>query len=349
MGFVDATVHALGLIAERVVAVNPWWLLLGVVLFELQQAVRTRGWYTIIRAAYPSARELRPRHVCSAYLAGSGLNAIVPARMGDVLKLWLVRRRIEGGRWPTLAATLLPETLFDVVASGALVAWALTGGLLPVPVTSTELPTVDVSLVMRRPLESAGVVVVLAIVVWCVRRWDPRRLARRMRQGLTILHEPRVYLTGVVPWQALARVIRLLALAAWMRAFHLPISVASVLLVMAAQGGGRIIPLAPASAGLRLALLSYGFAEVTGQPVDIAAITAFQVGVGAAQLAGSVLVGAAALALDLGTVSPRAAVRAVRQARAAHAGRRSGLPLRPAPAPTVTPALSSPPAGGERP
>jgi uncharacterized membrane protein YbhN (UPF0104 family) len=322
MGFVDATVHALRLIAERVVSVNPWWLLLGVVLFELQQAVRTRGWFTIIRAAYPSADGLRARNVCGAYLAGSGLNAVVPARLGDVLKLWLVRRRVDGGRWSTLAATLLPETLFDVVASGALVIWALSAGLLPLPVSSTELPTVDVSLVMRRPLETAGVVLAIAVVVWCVRRWDPRRIVRRLRQGLAILHRPRLYLTGVVPWQALARIIRLCALAAWMQAFHLPVTVASVLLVMAAQGGGRIIPLAPASAGLRLAMLSYGFAQVTEQPVDIAAITAFQVGVGAAQLLGSLAVGAVALACELGTLSPRALVDAVRQARAAGGPRR---------------------------
>ena len=50
---------------------------------------------------------------------------------------------------------------------------------------------------------------------------------------------------------------------------------------MAAQGGGRIIPLAPASAGLRLAMLSYGFVETTGHAVDIAAITTFTFGVGA--------------------------------------------------------------------
>ena len=50
-----------------------------------------------------------------------------------------------------------------------------------------------------------------------------------------------------------------------MAAFGLPVTPATVVLVMAAQGGGRIIPLAPASAGLRLAMLSYGFVEVTGQ------------------------------------------------------------------------------------
>jgi hypothetical protein len=180
--------------------------------------------------------------------------------------------------------------------------------------------------VARHPLLAAGAVVVIVLVVLAVRRWDPRRVVQRMRQGLRILRQPRLYLTGVVPWQALARVIRLFALAAWMRAFDLPVTPTTVLLVMAAQGGGRIIPLAPASAGLRLVMLSYGLSEVTAQPVDIAAITAFQVGVGAAQLLGSVAVGAGALAAALGTVSPRAAARAVRGAR--HAAREHAPPER---------------------
>ena len=77
-----------------------------------------------------------------------------------------------------------------------------------------------------------------------------------------------------------------------MAAFALPVTVATVVLVMAAQGGGRIIPLAPACAGLRLAMLSYGFVEVTGQAVDIAAITAFTFGVGALLMVAGLFVAA---------------------------------------------------------
>ena len=37
----------------------------------------------ILRAAYPRAESLRYRDVTAAYFAGSGLNAVVPARGGD--------------------------------------------------------------------------------------------------------------------------------------------------------------------------------------------------------------------------------------------------------------------------
>ncbi|MEZ5123796.1 MAG: lysylphosphatidylglycerol synthase transmembrane domain-containing protein [Solirubrobacterales bacterium] len=320
MDFLESTLHALRLIGERVVDVDPWWLLAGVVLFEVQQAVRTRGWFRILRAAYPDAAGLRARDVCAAYLAGAGMNSVLPARLGDVLKLWLVRRRVPDGKWSTLGGTFVPETLFDVIAGGVLVIWAFSAGLLPLPVTTTELPTIDVSLIGRHPLVAVAVAVgvVAGLGAWSLRRRRLGVLVARIRRGMAIMGQPRTYLTGVVPWQALARVIRFVALAAWMRAFDLPVTPASVLLVMAAQGGGRIIPLAPASAGLRLAMLSYGFAQVTRQPVDIAAITAFQVGVGAAQLMGSLVVGAGALAWALGSMSPAAAIEAIRQARRTH-------------------------------
>ena len=111
-----------------------------------------------------------------------------------------------------------------------------------------------------------------------------------------------------------------------MAAFGLPVTPATVVLVMAAQGGGRILPLAPASAGLRLAMLSYGFVEVTGRPVDIAAITAFTFGVGAMMAFSGLAVATVILAQEFGTLSPRRAIAA----RARGRGRGRAPPAQPA-------------------
>jgi hypothetical protein len=92
---------------------------------------------------------------------------------------------------------------------------------------------------------------------------------------------------------------------------------------MAAQGGGRIIPLAPASAGLRLAMLSYGFVETTGHAVDIAEITTFTFGVGALTMLAGLAAGLIALGAELETWSPRGAIRAAKDAVARH---RAGEP-----------------------
>ena len=88
-------------------------LVLGTVLYIFSQCVRTLGWYTILRASYPDADELRRRDVVKAYLAGSGLNAVIPARGGDAVKLAIVHRHIPGSRYSTLIATFVPETLFE--------------------------------------------------------------------------------------------------------------------------------------------------------------------------------------------------------------------------------------------
>ena len=194
-------------------------------------------------------------------------------------------------------------------------AWALAEGFIPVPTTSGELPALDVSLVIGHPsLDGRSSLVLLGVA--------GRRLARALRgalrQGTAILCSPRRFLVGVASWQALARLIRLGSIAAFMAAFGLPVTPATVVLVMAAQGGGRILPLAPASAGLRLAMLSYGFVEVTGHPVDIAAITAFTFGVGAVVAMAGLLVAVVILVQEFGTLSPRRALerpRAAAQAR----------------------------------
>jgi hypothetical protein len=313
--------HALELLLHRAASVNPWLAALGCLLYVIAQAVRPRGWHTILRAAYPDAKALRPRHTMAAYLAGAGLNGIIPARGGDIVKLWLLHRRIPGARYPTLAATFVPETLFETLFGFGLVVWALSRGFLPVPTSSGELPHVDVTLVIEHPFVAAAVAAGVGVAGWVLYKLLRRRvsdLASRLRQGVVILRQPRRFIAGVASWQALGRLIRLGSLAAFMQAFHLPVTASTVVLVMAAQGGGRIIPLAPASAGLRLAMLSYGFVETTGHAVDIAAITTFTFGVGALTMLAGLIVGLVALGAELETWSPRRANRAAREAVARH-------------------------------
>ena len=304
--------HALELVLEDVAEVSPWLLAAGVILHVIHQIVRTRGWWNIIRAAYPDATELRARDVVKAYLAGAGLNGIVPARGGDLAKLYLIRRRAPQTRWSTLIGTFVPETLFETLVGIGLVIWALSQGFLPVPTAPSELPSLDVSFVLRNPIISAaGFAAAVALTVLVLRH--ARALLARLKQGLAILDSPRDFLLGVVSWQFLGRLIRLGSLACFMAAFALPVTVATVVLVMAAQGGGKIIPIAPASAGLRIAMLGYGFVEVTGEAVDIASITAFSFGVGAALFLTGMLISIVLLGRELGTVSPRRMVARLRE------------------------------------
>jgi uncharacterized membrane protein YbhN (UPF0104 family) len=314
--------HAIKLLVDNAASVNVGWLALGTFLYLLNSCVRTIGWHTILRAAYPEAADLRRRDVIRAYLAGSGLNAIIPARGGDIVKLAIVHRHIPDARWSTLAATFVPETLFESVFGTLLVIWALARGFLPVPNAVGEVPSYDVSLFVEHPfLTTLVTVAVLAALygLWRLLKRRGRVTVGRIKQGLAILGSPKLYLTGVVSYQAAGRVIRLGSLAAFMAAFHLPVTLSTVVLVMAAQGGGRIIPIAPASAGLRLAMLSYGFVEVTHQVVDIAAITTFTFGVGAVLMLAGLAIALTIIAREFGTLSPKRALAAARSAIGARA------------------------------
>src|SRR6188768_3884481 len=125
-----AFIDAVGVFWHHLSAVR--WSPLGIALaFQLLKIV-TRGfaWRNILAAAYPDVA-VRRRSVLGAYVAGVGVNAIAPARAGDVVKLYLVRHRIEGSSYATLAPTLVVETLFDFFMAGAIFLWALSAGVLP--------------------------------------------------------------------------------------------------------------------------------------------------------------------------------------------------------------------------
>jgi len=63
-----------------------------------------------------------------------------------------------------------------------------------------------------------------------------------------------------------------------------------VLLVMLAQSGGRLLPLAPASAAASVAMLAAGFGPATGTTVHAADVAAFMIGMSLLlTLAGAVL------------------------------------------------------------
>jgi hypothetical protein len=76
----------------------------------------------------------------------------------------------------------------------------------------------------------------------------------------------------------MSRLLRAASLASFLVAFGLPATPAAVALVMVAQGGGRLLPLAPASAAATVAVLAAGFPGATGVHVDVAIVAAFVLG-----------------------------------------------------------------------
>ena len=79
----------------------------------LKTCCTSRAWRNTIAAAYPD-EPVRWRSIYAAYLSGVGVNAIIPARGGDAVRLYLAHRAVPGSTYTTLASTLLVLSIFDI-------------------------------------------------------------------------------------------------------------------------------------------------------------------------------------------------------------------------------------------
>jgi hypothetical protein len=240
------------------------------------------------------------------------LNGLLPARGGDVVKLAFVRRRIDGAHYPSLIATAVAETAFESLCGAVLFVWLLVRGWVPMPNVAGALSAVDSSM---HPVAISLLALAAACATIAALRPLGRRFARvvsRRRRGLAIFSTPRRFVTQVASWQALARVIRLASLFCFLVAFALPATLGTAALVMAVQGGARVVPFAPVSAGMRIALLNCGIAGIAGHPVALSAIAAFMLGMSATTFSVMLPISAVLVGRELGTRSPRLALQRAR-------------------------------------
>jgi uncharacterized membrane protein YbhN (UPF0104 family) len=239
-----------------------WGLLALAMLCHLLKVVaRTRAWRNIVQAAYPET-DVRWRSVYGAYVAGVGVNALVPARGGDFLKLYLLKHRVEGSAYPTLGATLIVDTLFDTVVASALVAWALAFGFLPGLDVVPSLPGIDWLYLFQHPRLGLVVTALLLVLIVFGLTWGSRKVkdfGRRVRQGFTILREPREYLRRVALWDAVDWSLRLASVYFFLRAFGVPAGGENVALVQTTMSLSTALPFTPGGVGTEQALIVYVF------------------------------------------------------------------------------------------
>lgn len=278
-----------------------WWAVAVALAFHLARiVVRTRAWRNIVAASYPGTR-VRWRTTLGAYVAGVGVNALLPARSGDVLKLYIVKHRVEGATYPTLAATLLVETLFDSVVGIFLLAYALRLGVFPSLDALPTLPSIDWFWLFDNPRVAAVVgvgLLVLGVVfaIWASRRIDAFR--QRVAQGFAILREPSHYFRCVVPWQALGWACRLATIFFFLRAFGVPATLENTFLAQLSQSLASILPLTPAGIGTEQALLVYLLAG----EAPTTTLVSFSAGMEIILIAANVVFGSLALGLMLRTL-----------------------------------------------
>ncbi|HEX7244211.1 MAG TPA: lysylphosphatidylglycerol synthase transmembrane domain-containing protein [Solirubrobacterales bacterium] len=283
---------------------TPFAIALGFLL--AMQLCRAWAWRNVLRAAYPGVR-IQFLQLAAACLAGAGINAIVPARAGDVTKVFLVKRQIPGSSYPAVTSSFLVQTVFDTTAGVLVLLYAITQGLLPEPPDLPHLPAFEISFWAEHPrtlLIVTGVLLLaLAIGVYYLGH-HVRRFWERVRQGVIILTRPRRYLREVAAWQGVGWLCRFAAFWFFLEAFGIGGSVGSVMLVMSVQAISTIVPFTPGGAGAQQALL---VATLNGP--SRAAVLSFSVGTQIAMAAWSVVLGFAAILLVFRTTDWRGLIK----------------------------------------
>jgi glycosyltransferase 2 family protein len=309
---IHSVLHAIGVFLHHLAGVEWKWLALGVLTQICKLLVSSRVWRNIIKAAYPD-RHVRWRQIFGSYVAGTGVNAVIPARGGDVVRLFLAKRRVEGSTYTTLVSTSLLQTLFDLVVAGCFVLWALTQHVLPGinVLKSPKLPALDYGWAFRHP--TAGLILVgllllfgTALVAWVAERVD--RFRAKVAQGFAAFRDRSYYVRRVVPFQALDWTLRLVAVFFFLHAFGIPATLHNVLLVQVSQSLATILPVSPAGIGTEQALLVYVFRNVTSKSTALS----FSVGMRVTLIVVNALVGFTAILLMTGTLRIRRAAEADR-------------------------------------
>ncbi len=283
--------NAVGHFFSDLAAVRWGALALGMLFFGLNLTLRSRAFFHSLRAAYPAV-PFQWRRVWGAYFAAVGFNNVVPARGGDVIKLFLTRSSIPGSTYPTVAAAFFVESIFDAGVGVLVLIFAFTQGVFPKPPDFSKLNSFDISYLaehFRFTLFLLTALAVLFLVVFALLSVRVKAFWARVRQGVTILSDRRRYLREVVAWQAAGWICRFVAFWFLLDAFRVGGSVGNVLLVFGVNQVAGAVPFTPGGAGVQQALLVKVFAGAAatdvvaaysvGQQIAIATFTAL-VGLG---------------------------------------------------------------------
>lgn len=292
---------------DQLASVDPLPLLLAVLAQLAKLTCTSMAWRGVLAAAYPD-EGVRRRSILGAYLAGVGVNAIVPMRAGDAVRIFLAHRAIPKSTYTTVVSSTLVLSIFDIAAASALLAWAATTqDALPGLAELPSLPSFEFGWFLDHPLATELVLAALLVGLVVLGIWIHGHVVdfwERVRQAFAVLRNPFDYVRTVAIWQAGDWAFRLVAIWFLLDAFDVPQSIENVLLVQASASIATLLPLTPAGIGTEQAFLLYVF----NGTVPSSQLLAFSVGMKIMTVSTNVVAGFAAIALMLRTLRFRKAM-----------------------------------------
>ena len=296
--------HAIGVFFEQLADVKFTALALAIVAHLLKTMCTSRAWRNTIAASYPE-EPVRWVSIYASYLAGVGVNAIIPARGGDAVRLFLAHRAVPGSSYVTLGSTLLVLSFFDMAMALLIFVYALTLGVLPAVGSLGKLPGFDFGFFAANPEFSFVLfvaLVIFGIVGFFWLRFHIAEFKERVRQGFAVLSDKSRYLREVALWQAGDWLLRYVAIWFFLDAFGIEQSIRNVLLVQVTQSLATLVPISPGGIGTEQAFIVYVF---NGTGIGRSTLLAFSVGMKLTLIVTNVIIGFTALFLTLGHVDWR--------------------------------------------
>src|SRR5680860_589168 len=163
---------------------------LALLCLATMQLARAWAWRNVLCAAYPAVR-ISFLRLSAAYLAGAGINAILPAHAGDATKVFLVKRQIPDSSYPAVTSSFLVQTVFDTTAGLLVFLYAISRGLLPKPPQLPNLPAFEISFWAEHPqallIATGALLLAIAIAIYLLAH-RVRAFWARVRQGVCLLY-----------------------------------------------------------------------------------------------------------------------------------------------------------------
>jgi len=259
------------------------WLVLALLCFLVYLSIRSRAYFHVLRAAYPTER-FEFRYIWGAYIAAYGFNNVVPARGGDLVRLVLTKGRVPNSSYPAVGSSFLVEGVFDLTMGVLILSFAFTQGAFPKPPDFSKLEAFDLSYLAGHPrftLFLLTALAIVALVAFALLSARVKAFWARVRQGLTILRDRRRYFREVWLVQLGGWVFRFAAFWFLLEAFEVGGSVRNVLLVLGVNAVAAIVPFTPGGAGVQQALLVKVFAGAAPGATIAAYSVGQQIAIGA--------------------------------------------------------------------
>ena len=299
-------------------------LFLAMLLFTAYLTFRARASFNILRAAYPNER-IQFRHIWGAYFAGYGFNSVIPARGGDVVRLFLTKTSVPNSSYPAVAASFVVELGFDVAMGSLILLFAFTQGVFPKPPDFAKLNAFDLSYLAQHPRFTLFLLTALAAAAlagFALLSVRVKAFWERVRQGFTILRDRERYFREVFGIQFVGWLFRFSAFWMLLEAFNVGGSVKNVLLVLGVNAVSAAVPFTPQGAGVAQALLVKVFAGTASGATVAAYSVGQQIAIGVLTFA----IGFTALVVIFRVRSFKEVISLGREDRAQEASSAEGAP-----------------------